>query len=1023
MPEDSDQYDFFVSYAHADNENGWITGFVNAVIEEHRIFTGGCTLTPFFDQEEIRSLDDWQHRIYDGLAASRLFMAFVSPGYFASQWCRREWRTWIDLEIAKHILSSGVAPVYIIKVPGFEGKETEEEVARRLAGLCGYSEDDHAFVNGVCPLIKQMRNRQFNAVQPFYNEGLTSLQKEDLRKILKRLAEDVDQKVEFIKNAAKSANTVPPYNKCFSGRLDELHSLRKRMNDDRAGVITGIHGLGGVGKTELAFAYAHAYAGVYPGGRFLVPCDQRSSLREAIIQLGDFEDFQEQIDVEQRKTPDAHFKAICGYLRKRIDSRGRILLVLDNVSDPALLFHEQTDELTSISPQLHLLATTRLRPPSADEKKWFTLGELPETHALDLLEKHRPFKNEEEREAAEQIVHQLGGFVLAVELVAAWMRKHPEISWVDMANGLKLEDLEILAGDAGAELRRHNHEKRLEAILGPILDSLSLEELRTMQYAAYLAPDAAPLEWLKELITKENFPELGQKSRLYDPWVNLCRHLSDLALLIRPEQTKFHDPEISKNENTTNTICRVHRLVQDMIIERMIEEERKERSEAVSQHIKRRDKVLEETTNWQESRWELEPLEALARRWDEENHEDPAWLLGKVGMHWYNLAEWSRAEPLMRRGLEIDEVTYGPDHPEVSPHLNNLAVLLQDTNRLAESESFMRQALEIAEKTYGPDHPEVAIVLNNLVALLRITNRFYEAEPLIRRAIEINEKAYGPDHPEVAIVLNNLAGLLRATNRLSKAEPFMRRVIRIFEKSYGKNHPNVAIVLSNLAGLLKATDRISEAEPLYRRALEISEKAYGRDHPQVATDLNNLATLFYVTNRLSEAEPLYRRALQIDEKAYGPDHRTELARDLSNLAQLLKATNRFSEAESHMLCVISIYEKSYGNHHPNVATGLNNLAGLLEATNRISEAEPLYRRALEIVEKAYGKDHPTVATYLNNLGILLCETERIEEGLPMIRRGYTIFRDSLGEEHPNTKTVLEALEKWSKTKSNNEQKE
>ncbi len=55
--------------------------------------------------------------------------------------------------------------------------------------------------------------------------------------------------------------------------------------------------------------------------------------------------------------------------------------------------------------------------------------------------------------------------------------------------------------------------------------------------------------------------------------------------------------------------------------------------------------------------------------------------------------------------------------------------------------------------------------LNNLALLLQETNRLQEAEPLMRRALEIDEHAYGPDHPDVAIDLNNLASLLQATNR------------------------------------------------------------------------------------------------------------------------------------------------------------------------------------------------------------------------------------------------------------------
>jgi len=79
----------------------------------------------------------------------------------------------------------------------------------------------------------------------------------------------------------------------------------------------------------------------------------------------------------------------------------------------------------------------------------------------------------------------------------------------------------------------------------------------------------------------------------------------------------------------------------------------------------------------------------------------------------------------------------------------------------------MRRALAIDEASYGPDHPDVAIDLNNLAQLLQATDR------LARRSADapgaaIDEASYGPDHPMVAIRLNNLAQLLQATDRLAR---------------------------------------------------------------------------------------------------------------------------------------------------------------------------------------------------------------------------------------------------------------
>ena len=117
----------------------------------------------------------------------------------------------------------------------------------------------------------------------------------------------------------------------------------------------------------------------------------------------------------------------------------------------------------------------------------------------------------------------------------------------------------------------------------------------------------------------------------------------------------------------------------------------------------------------------------------------------------------------------------------------------------------MRRALAIDEASYGEEHPKVARDLNNLARLLQATNRLGEAEPLMRRALVIDEASYGDEHPDVARDLNNLAGLLQATNRLGEAEPLMRRALAIlhsFALRTGHKHPHMETVLSNYKGLL-----------------------------------------------------------------------------------------------------------------------------------------------------------------------------------------------------------------------------
>ena len=150
------------------------------------------------------------------------------------------------------------------------------------------------------------------------------------------------------------------------------------------------------------------------------------------------------------------------------------------------------------------------------------------------------------------------------------------------------------------------------------------------------------------------------------------------------------------------------------------------------------------------------------------------------------------AQPLMHRtGDRRGVVRPGPPqrrHPPQQP-----GALLQATNRLGEAEPLMHRAQAIDETSYGPDHPDVAIRLNNLAMLLKDTNRPAEAEPLDAPAHwRSTRRRTARTTPTSPSDLNNLAQLLQATNRLGEAEPLMRRALAIDEASYGPDHPNVA---------------------------------------------------------------------------------------------------------------------------------------------------------------------------------------------------------------------------------------
>jgi len=130
-----------------------------------------------------------------------------------------------------------------------------------------------------------------------------------------------------------------------------------------------------------------------------------------------------------------------------------------------------------------------------------------------------------------------------------------------------------------------------------------------------------------------------------------------------------------------------------------------------------------------------------------------------------------------RLGFLRDHLEHLSDVRERIHQRLHIASLLHDLARWDESEKQLQSAMQEAEQLNDPS--TISPVLNNLASLLQATNRLSEAEPLMRRALQIDEQRLGPEHPTVAILLNNLAQLLQATNRLSEAEALIRRALEI----------------------------------------------------------------------------------------------------------------------------------------------------------------------------------------------------------------------------------------------------
>ncbi|MEA5626009.1 tetratricopeptide repeat protein [Nostoc sp. UHCC 0251] len=257
-------------------------------------------------------------------------------------------------------------------------------------------------------------------------------------------------------------------------------------------------------------------------------------------------------------------------------------------------------------------------------------------------------------------------------------------------------------------------------------------------------------------------------------------------------------------------------------------------------------------------------------------HIDVAASLSNLAGLYKSIGRYSEAEPLYQQTLELRKHLLGDNHLDVATSLNNLALLYESTGRYSEAEPLLEKALELKKCLLGEEHTDVATSMSYLGLIYESTGRYNEAELLYQQALELWKRLVGEEHPHVATNLNNLAALYCYTGRYSEAEPLLEQALKLRKRLLGEEHPDVATSLNNLAQLYESTGRYSKAEPLYQQGLELSKRLLGDNHPDVAISLNNLAALYRHTRRYRKAKPLFEKALKICERTLGVSHPTTM---------------------------------------------------------------------------------------------------------------------------------------------------
>jgi Tfp pilus assembly protein PilF len=605
-------------------------------------------------------------------------------------------------------------------------------------------------------------------------------------------------------------NVPRPPNPHFVGRATLLEETRQTLLRGQAAALVALHGLGGIGKTQLAAEYAHARHADYQAVWWL-RAETEATLAEDLAALARALKLPEH---EAREVP-----VIVAAVLRWLNTNTGWLLVFDNADEPAVV--------RAYLPQSrhgHVLITSRapnwrgLAAPLAVET-------LDEDAATQFLLERTGQGGAAAEAAAKELAKELGGLPLALEQAGAYC----EAAGQPLANYLRLfrqrqrELLQRGQPDNYPATVATTWEISLQAAQQAALIAAELLNL-----CAFLAPEELPLTVLRE--HAEELPEtlaaaVADELALEDALAALRRY----SLL-----------------NRVDDGVTLHRLVQWVARDRLEATEQSRWAEAAvcvingafpydSDDVRTWDECVKllpharAAVEFAET-WSL-ALEATSR------------LVNQMGLYFLGRAQYADAKEYFERALRIDEAAFGPDHPNVAIRVNNLGSVLQYLGDLASARQHFERALRIDEAVFGSNHPDVARVVNNLGKVLQDLGDLAGAQQHFERALRIGEATLGPNHPNVAIRVNNLGSVLQALGDLAGARQNFERALPIFEATLGSNHPNVAGILNNLGTLLQALGDPAGARQNFERALHICTASLGEQHPHTVLVRKNLAAL------------------------------------------------------------------------------------------------------------------------------------------------------------------------------------
>jgi tetratricopeptide (TPR) repeat protein len=804
---------------------------------------------------------------------------------------------------------------------------------------------------------------------------------------------------------------VPARNPIFTGREEQLDALSRHLAAGGTTVIlSALHGMGGIGKTQIAVEYIyrrlHHYDIVW-----WIPATQPAQIRTGLTQLA------QQLRLPGAAEANTAVPAVLEALRLGQPYR-RWLLVFDAVDSP-----EVVRPFLPANGLGEVLLTSR-NPNWLGIARPLEVAVFSRNESVELLRRRGLEAGTDE---AERLAEKLGDLPLAVEQAAAWQ----------VETGMPVREYLRLFDEKVAEILETSIPTDYQVSVGASWN-LSFDELQTrnptayqiLQVCAFFAPEPISRDLFCGLHSVSVSLELDAAMR--DP-VHLSRAIRDIKRY-----------GLAKVDHRRGTIL-LHRLVQLLLRNRMAPEVRENMRHvghlllanhdpndpglsrtwsryrdilphvAASELIRCHDpwvrQLVINMTQFLYFWGDHEEAAKLARQaldqWTANSGEtDPDTLRAAtyLGLYLWALGRFTESAQINQRTLDLRSQISGENSREII--ISQLLVALEHKSR-----GDFIGAKEIDEKVYwkarglfGDDDPITLQTAHDLAATVRLCGDY-------RRALELDEHTYLRRAAvlgyECVDTLSTLSAMIidrRELGDYRRARIEHEKVAERVRGIVGDGQADTLLRLADLAVARRKDGDHAGALELSARVMELYRRRYGDSYPHaMACALGHSIDLRHA-RAFGAACELGERMLVRYRSLLGERHPHTLSAAV-NLAVTLRLLEDAKAARLHNERSLEWFRAALGADHPHAIACAINLASDLAACGDPAAALALGNEALGRARRVLGDHHPTTLAASLNVAIDLGATGHTTEADNRYAETLARYRRVLGEDHPATRAA------------------